>query len=63
MIGIIQIFAIEQQQGYNATTDGRISKIEDRAKEYKMFPSDKWHPLRPVGLDDREIEHIYLLPA
>ena len=59
MIGLIQIFAIKKKQSDDTTTDGSICKIKDWAEEYEMFSTDDGHPRRPVGLDDREIEHIH----
>ena len=59
MIGIIQIFTVEQQQCYDTATDCSIGKVENRAEEDEMVSTDERHPFRPVCFDNREIEHIY----
>ena len=58
---IAQILSVEQNQGNDATTDGCISEIEYRAEEDEMLPSYEWHPFRPVGFNEREIEHVHHL--
>ena len=40
---------------------GGIGKVEYRAEEYEMIPTYQRHPLRPVRINDREIEHIHHL--
>ena len=57
----IQISAIEEQNGYHATADTSIGKIEYRAEEYEVLTSDKRHPGRPVEAEERKVEHIYHL--
>ena len=56
-----EILAVEKQQGNDATTDGRISKIEDGAEEDEVFATYKGHPRGPVGLYQGEVEHVYHL--
>ena len=36
-------------------------KVKDRAEEDEVLPSHKRHPFRPVGFDEREVEHVYHL--
>ena len=56
---VAQILSVEQNHGNDSTTDRSISKIEYRAEEDEMLPSYEWHPFRPVGFNEREIEHVH----
>jgi hypothetical protein len=58
---VAQVLAIEQDERNDTTTDGSIRKVEYRAEEDEMLPSYKWHPFGPVGLDEREVEHVHHL--
>ena len=49
---------IKNKQGNDAATDSRIGKVKNRAEENKVITSYKRHPVRPVGIDNREVEHI-----
>lgn len=61
MIGLAERLAIKKEQGYHPATDGRVGKVEDRAEENEMLSSHKRHPLRPIGVDDGKIKHVYHL--
>ena len=54
----IQVMRIKNKQGNDAATDSRIGKVKNRAEENKVITSHKRHPIRPVGIDNREVEHI-----
>lgn len=54
----IQVMRIENKQGDDAATDSRIGKVKNGTEENKVITSYKRHPVRPVGIDNREIEHI-----
>lgn len=54
----IQVMRIKNKQGNDAATDSRIGKVKNRAEENKVITSYKRHPVRPVGIDNREVEHI-----
>src|SRR3712207_5989868 len=63
MTRFVQVFTIENQQGDNAATDGGVRKIENRAEKDEMLSSHKRHPCRPIGFNNRKIEHIYHFPV
>jgi hypothetical protein len=57
----IQVLAIEQDKCDDTATDSSIGKIEYRAEEDEVLSSYEWHPFWPVGLDEREVEHVHHL--
>ena len=61
MESVIERLAVEQKQGDDPATDGRVGKVEDGAEEDEVLSAHKGHPLGPIGVDDGEIEHIHHL--
>ena len=59
MESVIEGLAVEQKQGDDPATDGRVGKVEDGAEEDEVLSAHKRHPLGPIGVDDGEIEHIH----
>lgn len=53
------MLSVEEQKGDDATADGCIGEIEDGAEENKSVASKERNPLRPVSIDDGEVEHVY----
>ena len=55
---LVQIVAIEQQQSNDATADGSICKVEDWTEKDEAVATNQRHPVGPIGINDREIEHV-----
>ena len=53
-----QFLPAEQEQRYDTYADAGIGEVEDWTEEDELLASDKRHPLRPRGDDEREVEHI-----
>ena len=49
------------EQPGNADGDRRIGYVEDGTEEFEVLSTDKGYPKRPIGLKQREIEHINYL--
>lgn len=59
MCSPVQIPAVKQKQGNDTAADGSIGKVEDRTEEDEMVSAHQRHPVRPIGIDDGEIEHVH----
>ena len=46
------------QEPYNADGDRRIGHVEDGAEEFEVLATHKRHPVGPIELKQREIEHV-----
>jgi len=49
---------LEEDEVEGADCHAAVCKVEDRCKEDEMTAAYEWHPVRPVGVYQWEIEHV-----